>query len=86
MKQQFSRLRFLPLHTLAASVGLVSIPRAVAIVAGVRRRHISLKAEGNPILPTLPNGEILKVDRTAYSHATPASRGIVTFPPPFTRP
>jgi signal peptidase I len=82
MKQWIFRLRFL-LQSLAAA--LVPIPGAVGIAAGLRRRFISVRMEGVSMLPTLPNGEVLKADSTAYSREAPRRGDIVIIPPPVPR-
>ncbi len=81
MWQLISRLRFL-LQTLLAALGLVAGPRTATSATGLRRRYMWLTMQGVSMLPALHNGEKLKVDRTAYSHATPQRGDIVIFPPP----
>jgi signal peptidase I len=78
MKHQILRSRFL-IQALIAGVGLISIPSAGAIAAGYGRRYLSIRMEGDSMLPTLHSGEMLKVDRAAYRHATPRRGQIVIF-------
>lgn len=83
MGQPISRLRFL-LQTVLAALGLAAAPRTSTSAAVLRRRYMWLTMQGVSMLPALHNGEQLKVDRTAYSHATPQRGDIVIFPPPVT--
>lgn len=85
MNRRITRLRFV-LQTVVAGLGFASIPNAVVIAAGYRKRYISVRMEGVSMLPTLRNGDGLRIETTAYRRSRPHRGDIVIFPPPVPRP
>jgi signal peptidase I len=77
-------LRFL-VQTSLAALGVLTGLRSPALARGLRRPLFPLEMQGNSMVPTLRNGEMLQVDRAAYSHARPRRGDIVIFAfPPVT--
>jgi signal peptidase I len=78
-------LRFL-LQAVVAGFGFASVPRASMIAFAYRKRYFAVQMRGASMLPTFRNGDVLRIETTAYRRSPPRRGDIVVFQLPVPRP